>query len=168
MWGGGLTVHQSRKETVGGGCEVCVCVWEMGWEGLGGSRKQYFHSHLGGLPPRTWDGGNGRIVTPGALLHLVARLSSHHFTSPPSTPCKPTPPQYPAPLPRPTTPPHHPTPLPHPTTPPRYPAPPPRPTTPLQCFVQSGKTARDTLCAEMAFMFAERNAGRTAIDYPVR
>ncbi|KAG2438241.1 hypothetical protein HYH02_010942 [Chlamydomonas schloesseri] len=37
----------------------------------------------------------------------------------------------------------------------------------LECFVLSGMTARDTLCAEMAFMFAERNAGRTAIDYPM-
>jgi hypothetical protein len=26
---------------------------------------------------------------------------------------------------------------------------------------------RDTITAEMAFMFMERNAGRTAIDYPV-
>lgn len=37
----------------------------------------------------------------------------------------------------------------------------------LECFVLSGMTARDTLCAEMAFMFAERNSGRSAIDYPV-
>ncbi|GIM08727.1 hypothetical protein Vretimale_12721 [Volvox reticuliferus] len=37
----------------------------------------------------------------------------------------------------------------------------------LECFVLSGMTARDTLCAEMAFMFSERNAGRTAIDYPM-
>ncbi|GLC53603.1 hypothetical protein PLESTB_000767600 [Pleodorina starrii] len=37
----------------------------------------------------------------------------------------------------------------------------------LECFVLSGMTARDTLCAEMAFMFAERNAGRSAIDYPM-
>ena len=38
----------------------------------------------------------------------------------------------------------------------------------LECFVLSGMTARDTLCAEMAFMFAERGAGRGRIDYPVR
>ncbi|KAG2487619.1 hypothetical protein HYH03_013758 [Edaphochlamys debaryana] len=37
----------------------------------------------------------------------------------------------------------------------------------LECFVLSGMTARDTLCAEMAFMFAERNLGRSAIDYPM-
>ncbi|EFJ44494.1 hypothetical protein VOLCADRAFT_64714 [Volvox carteri f. nagariensis] len=37
----------------------------------------------------------------------------------------------------------------------------------LECFVLSGMTARDTLCAEMAFMFSERNAGRSAIDYPM-
>ncbi|GFH10008.1 predicted protein [Haematococcus lacustris] len=37
----------------------------------------------------------------------------------------------------------------------------------LECFVLSGMTARDTLCAEMAFMFEERNSGRSAIEYPV-
>jgi hypothetical protein len=28
-------------------------------------------------------------------------------------------------------------------------------------------TAKDTLCAEMAFMFGERGAGKGRIDYPV-
>ncbi|KAL6760779.1 hypothetical protein V8C86DRAFT_3017971 [Haematococcus lacustris] len=37
----------------------------------------------------------------------------------------------------------------------------------LECFVLSGMTARDTLCAEMAFMFEERNSGRSAIEYPM-
>lgn len=37
----------------------------------------------------------------------------------------------------------------------------------LECFVLSGMTARDTLTAEMAFMFLERNSGRSAIDYPM-
>ena len=37
----------------------------------------------------------------------------------------------------------------------------------LECFVLSGMTARDTLAAEMAFMFAERGAGRGRIDYPL-
>lgn len=37
----------------------------------------------------------------------------------------------------------------------------------LECFVLSGMTARDTLCAEMAFMFEERSRGRDRIDYPV-
>ncbi|KAF5837057.1 hypothetical protein DUNSADRAFT_4890 [Dunaliella salina] len=37
----------------------------------------------------------------------------------------------------------------------------------LECFVLSGMTAKDTLCAEMAFMFLERNAGKSAIDYPM-
>lgn len=37
----------------------------------------------------------------------------------------------------------------------------------LECFVLSGMTAKDTLTAEMAFMFAERNSGKSQIDYPV-
>ena len=27
--------------------------------------------------------------------------------------------------------------------------------------------AKDTICAEMAFMFAERNGGSSSIDYPI-
>jgi hypothetical protein len=38
----------------------------------------------------------------------------------------------------------------------------------LECFVLSGMTAKDTLCAEMAFMFEERGRGKGRIDYPVR
>ena len=38
----------------------------------------------------------------------------------------------------------------------------------LECFVLSGMLAKDTLCAEMPFMFAERGRGRNRIDYPVR
>lgn len=37
----------------------------------------------------------------------------------------------------------------------------------LECFVLSGMLARDTICAEMAFMFMERNSGRSSIDYPM-
>ena len=37
----------------------------------------------------------------------------------------------------------------------------------LECFVLSGMTARDTLAPEMAFMYAERSKGDTALDYPV-
>ncbi|KAK9805482.1 hypothetical protein WJX72_000755 [[Myrmecia] bisecta] len=37
----------------------------------------------------------------------------------------------------------------------------------LECFVLSGMTAKDTICAEMAFMFMERNSGRSTIDYPM-
>lgn len=37
----------------------------------------------------------------------------------------------------------------------------------LECFVLSGMLARDTLTAEMAFMFMERSRGRGRIDYPV-
>lgn len=37
----------------------------------------------------------------------------------------------------------------------------------LECFVLSGMEAKDTICAEMAFMFMERLAGRSSIDYPV-
>lgn len=36
----------------------------------------------------------------------------------------------------------------------------------LECFVLSGMPARDTITAEMAFMFALRG-GKTTIDYPV-
>ncbi len=38
----------------------------------------------------------------------------------------------------------------------------------LECFVLSGMTARDTIAAQMAFMYEERGAGRSSIDYPVR
>jgi phytoene dehydrogenase-like protein len=37
----------------------------------------------------------------------------------------------------------------------------------LECFVLSGLPAKDTLAAEMAFMFAERGRGRDRIDYPL-
>lgn len=37
----------------------------------------------------------------------------------------------------------------------------------LECYVLSGMTARDTICAEMAFMFGERNGGGSTIDYPL-
>jgi hypothetical protein len=37
----------------------------------------------------------------------------------------------------------------------------------LECFVLSGMLAKDTLTAEMAFMFMERSQGRNRIDYPV-
>jgi hypothetical protein len=37
----------------------------------------------------------------------------------------------------------------------------------LECFVLSGMLARDTIAAEMAFMFMERNSGRSSIDYPL-
>lgn len=37
----------------------------------------------------------------------------------------------------------------------------------LECFVLSGMLACDTICAEMAFMFMERNSGRSSIDYPM-
>eukprot|EP01025_Chloroclados_australasicus_P031418 TRINITY_DN31773_c0_g1_i1.p1 TRINITY_DN31773_c0_g1~~TRINITY_DN31773_c0_g1_i1.p1 ORF type:complete len:402 (-),score=35.16 TRINITY_DN31773_c0_g1_i1:362-1444(-) len=37
----------------------------------------------------------------------------------------------------------------------------------LECFVLSGMTAKDTLCAEMAFMFMERNKPDSTIDYPM-
>lgn len=37
----------------------------------------------------------------------------------------------------------------------------------LECFVLSGMLAKDTICAEMAFMFMERNGGNSTIDYPV-
>lgn len=37
----------------------------------------------------------------------------------------------------------------------------------LECFVLSGMTARDTLAAEMVFMFMERGQGLGRIDYPV-
>jgi hypothetical protein len=38
----------------------------------------------------------------------------------------------------------------------------------LECFVLSGMLAKDTLAAEMVFMFMERGEGRNRIDYPVR
>jgi len=37
----------------------------------------------------------------------------------------------------------------------------------LECFVLSGMLAKDTLTAEMAFMFMERGQGKGRIDYPV-
>ena len=36
----------------------------------------------------------------------------------------------------------------------------------LECFVLSGMLAKDTICAEMAFMLMERNSGKSTIDYP--
>eukprot|EP00884_Botryococcus_braunii_P008504 jgi/Botrbrau1/17655/Bobra.0166s0083.1 len=37
----------------------------------------------------------------------------------------------------------------------------------LECFVLSGMLAKDTITAEMAFMFMERNSGTSTIDYPL-
>ncbi|KAF8062760.1 CRTISO2 [Scenedesmus sp. PABB004] len=37
----------------------------------------------------------------------------------------------------------------------------------LECFVLSGMLAKDTLTAEMAFMFMERSQGKGRIDYPM-
>jgi phytoene dehydrogenase-like protein len=37
----------------------------------------------------------------------------------------------------------------------------------LECFVLSGMLAKDTIAAEMAFMFMERNSGNSTIDYPI-
>lgn len=37
----------------------------------------------------------------------------------------------------------------------------------LECFVLSGMKAKDTIAAEMAFMFMERNGGNSTIDYPL-
>lgn len=37
----------------------------------------------------------------------------------------------------------------------------------LECFVLSGMKAKDTIAAEMAFMFMERNGGSSTIDYPI-
>lgn len=37
----------------------------------------------------------------------------------------------------------------------------------LECFVLSGMLAKDTLAAEMVFMFMERGQGKGRIDYPV-
>eukprot|EP01023_Acetabularia_acetabulum_P057743 TRINITY_DN673_c0_g1_i6.p1 TRINITY_DN673_c0_g1~~TRINITY_DN673_c0_g1_i6.p1 ORF type:complete len:571 (-),score=93.10 TRINITY_DN673_c0_g1_i6:189-1901(-) len=37
----------------------------------------------------------------------------------------------------------------------------------LECFVLSGMTAKDTICAEMAFMLMERNKPDSTIDYPM-
>ena len=34
-------------------------------------------------------------------------------------------------------------------------------------FVSSGMKAKDTIAAEMAFMFGERNEGKSSIDYPL-
>ena len=36
----------------------------------------------------------------------------------------------------------------------------------LECFVLSGMLAKDTICAEMAFMFLERNKPGSRLDYP--
>ena len=38
----------------------------------------------------------------------------------------------------------------------------------LECYVLSGMLAKDTLTAEMVFMFMERSQGKGRIDYPVR
>ena len=37
----------------------------------------------------------------------------------------------------------------------------------LECFVLSGMPAKDTITAEMAFMFMERNKADSTIDYPM-
>lgn len=37
----------------------------------------------------------------------------------------------------------------------------------LECFVLSGMLAKDTIAAEMAFMFQERNKPGSTIDYPM-
>lgn len=37
----------------------------------------------------------------------------------------------------------------------------------LETFVLSGMLAKDTICAEMAFMFMERNSGKSTVDYPL-
>lgn len=37
----------------------------------------------------------------------------------------------------------------------------------LECFVLSGMLAKDTITAEMAFMFQERNKPGSTIDYPM-
>jgi phytoene dehydrogenase-like protein len=37
----------------------------------------------------------------------------------------------------------------------------------LECFVLSGMPAADTITAEMAFMFMERNKAGSSIDYPL-
>lgn len=37
----------------------------------------------------------------------------------------------------------------------------------LECFVLSGMLAKDTITAEMAFMFHERNSPGATIDYPL-
>ncbi|KAL4428462.1 hypothetical protein ABPG75_002551 [Micractinium tetrahymenae] len=36
----------------------------------------------------------------------------------------------------------------------------------LECFILSGMTVKDTICAEMAYMFLERNSGHSTIDFP--
>ncbi|KAK9903392.1 hypothetical protein WJX75_004649 [Coccomyxa subellipsoidea] len=38
----------------------------------------------------------------------------------------------------------------------------------LECFVLSGMLAKDTICAEMAFMLMERNRAGSTIDYPLQ
>lgn len=37
----------------------------------------------------------------------------------------------------------------------------------LECFVLSGMLAKDTIAAEMGYMFSERNSGRSDISYPI-
>lgn len=37
----------------------------------------------------------------------------------------------------------------------------------LECFVLSGMLAKDTIAAEMVYMYRERNGGHSTIDYPV-
>jgi phytoene dehydrogenase-like protein len=37
----------------------------------------------------------------------------------------------------------------------------------LECYALSGMLAKDTICAEMAFMFQERNKPGSTIDYPM-
>lgn len=37
----------------------------------------------------------------------------------------------------------------------------------LECFILSGMTSKDTICAEMAYMFLERNSGHSTINYPL-
>jgi phytoene dehydrogenase-like protein len=37
----------------------------------------------------------------------------------------------------------------------------------LECYVLSGMLAKDTICAEMAYMFMERNKPGSTIDYPM-
>ena len=37
----------------------------------------------------------------------------------------------------------------------------------LECFVLSGMLAKDTIAAEMVYMYVERNGGRSTIDYPM-
>lgn len=37
----------------------------------------------------------------------------------------------------------------------------------LECFVLSGMLAKDTIAAEMTYMYSERNGGKSTIDYPI-